>query len=160
VIFRATIAMIALATSVAADDWTSKRPEHVRVEPVQAVVVRPGGTATAEVRFRVVDGFHINSSKPTSELLIPTVLTVNGSKELKVGKVVYPPGHDFALKFSPNEKLNVYSGEVSLKVPVTALRRANSASHKLTGALRYQACDDSSCFPPRTMTFEIPVQVR
>jgi thiol:disulfide interchange protein DsbD len=142
-----------------AQDWAAKRPAHVSVAPVQAVTVTPARPAVATVRLRVAPGFHINSSRPSSDLLIPTVLTVSAVPQVRVGKVAYPPGRDFTLSIAPGEKLNVYTGEVALTVPLTAARPPAPGAYTLKAELRYQACDDSSCYPPRTIAFEIPVTV-
>ena len=153
-----TIVLITTATLAFAQDW-SKKPQHVTISPVAAVTVTAARPANAIIRFRVAPGFHINSSKPNSELLIPTVLTVSPLPQVKAGKVVYPAGHDFTLKAAPSEKLNVFSGDVSLNVPISAAKPLAPGSYTLKADLRYQACDDNSCYPPKTVSIEIPVTV-
>jgi DsbC/DsbD-like thiol-disulfide interchange protein len=142
-----------------AQDVLSKRPAHVTLEPVAPVTLRGAKGASAEVRFKIRDGFHINSNKPNSDLLIPTEIVLTSSREVKAGKPVYPAGHDFALTFSPQEKLNVYSGEVLVPVPLSAGKPIKAGTYSLKGELKYQACDDRSCFPPKTVAFEVPVRV-
>jgi hypothetical protein len=148
-----------LATCLFAQDVFSKRPAHVTLEPVSQVTIRGAKPARAEIKFRIRDGFHVNSNKPNSDLLIPTEVNVTAIPQIKPGKPQYPAGHDFALTFSPNEKLSVYSGEVSVDLPLTAGRPMQPGSYKLKGELKYQACDDRSCFPPKTLPLEIPVKV-
>ena len=41
------------------------------------VQVKAGGSTTLELDFRIGSEFHINSNKPQSELLIPTVLKLS-----------------------------------------------------------------------------------
>ncbi len=156
-------AVLMLTWPAVAEDWTSSatkpRTPHVAVEPVQPVTLTPGKTAKADIRFRVAPGFHINSSKPTSELLIPTIVEFLPIPQVKIGKVTYPPGKDFVFKAAPDEKLNVYSGEVVVTVLLSAAKPLSPGTYQLQGDLRYQACDDQSCFPPKTVRVEVPVVV-
>jgi hypothetical protein len=51
------------------------------------------------------------------------------------------------------EKLNVYTGEFVLHAHLTA----QPGEHELQGAFRYQACDNSSCMPPKTLPVSVTV---
>jgi DsbC/DsbD-like thiol-disulfide interchange protein len=155
-----TFAFVAtMALGLFAQDILSKRPAHVTVDPVAPVTIQGAKPAVAQVRFRVRDGFHVNSNKPNSDLLIPTEIVLTAIPEVRAGKPEYPAGHDFALTFSPNEKLSVYSGDVTVPIPVTANKPMRPGSYVLKGELKYQACDDRSCFPPKSILLEIPVKV-
>jgi thiol:disulfide interchange protein DsbD len=61
---------------------------------------------------------------------------------------------------APDEKLNVYSGDVTVTVLLSAAKPIVPGSYKLPGTLRYQACDDRSCFPPKSLALEIPVVIQ
>ncbi|HVH87167.1 MAG TPA: hypothetical protein VM912_10600, partial [Terriglobales bacterium] len=52
------------------------RPTHVYVtfEGASPATVSSNKPAEVDLSFRVKDGFHVNSNKPNSELLIPTTL--------------------------------------------------------------------------------------
>ena len=118
-----------------------------------SVEVEAGKPEVVELRFRVEDGFHINSHAPKDELLIPTVLTISGAK---VVGTEYPKGMPFKLGFGDGEVLDVYQGEFRVKVTLVAAKGASS----LVGALRYQACDKSVCLPPRTVPVKVAVTGR
>jgi hypothetical protein len=47
----------------------------------------------------------------------------------------------------------VYQGEFRVRLRITARKGALS----LTGGLRYQACDNAACYPPRTLPLRIAV---
>jgi cytochrome c biogenesis DsbD-like protein len=112
------------------------------------VAGRPG---VLELRFRVVDGFHVNSHTPKSEMLIATTLTLQPADGVKEGTLKYPAGQPYAFPFDPSDKLDVYAGEFMVKLPVVA----TAGEHTVVGSLRYQACDNASCYPPMT----VPVKV-
>lgn len=132
----------------------------VTVQESAAIKVRPGARAVAPLRFRIADGFHVNSNQPDSDLLIPTSLKLTPPPGFLIGKMVYPKGKPFALEFAPAEKLSVYSGEILIKVPVTVSRKMKKGSYEITGELSYQACDNHSCYPPKTAVVKVPVEVR
>jgi len=114
-------------------------------------VVKAGKPAVLELKFKVVDGFHVNSHLPKSELLIPTQLKLEPAAGVKASAVVYPAGHVFSFSFDPKEKLDVYSGPFALTLPVVA----EAGEHTVEAVLRYQACDNAACYPPKSL----PVQV-
>jgi hypothetical protein len=104
-----------------------------------------------ELRFRIHDGYHINSHQPHEKTLIPTQLMVVDGEGVNVSAVDFPPGTDTSFAFAPKEKLSVYTGMVTLRAHLTV----TPGGHLLQGALRYQACDANACMPPHS----IPVAV-
>ena len=127
------------------------RAGHVRfiAEPA---TVPAGKSATLQMHFRVDSGFHINTHTPKSEMLIPTKLAVEDGPGVNVTGVDFPQGTLFSFSFEPKEKLDVYTGDVTLVAHLTA----QSGSHTLKAAFRYQACDNSACYPPKLLPVELP----
>jgi hypothetical protein len=113
--------------------------------------VAAGKRSVVELNFRVVDGFHVNSHTPKSELLIPTQLALQPVAGVKVAAIEYPAGTAYSFSFDASEKLDVYSGAFTVKLPVLA----DAGEHTLRGTLRYQACDHAACYPPKSL----PIQV-
>jgi thiol:disulfide interchange protein len=118
---------------------SAKLQRYVIYEGV-AQVAKAAKTSVLELHFRVRDGFHVQSHTPKSELQIPTVFELQPADGVRAAEVVYPA-----------EKLDVYTGSFTVKVPVVAA----AGEHTLDGVLRYQACDSTVCYPPETL----PVQV-
>ena len=118
-----------------------------------------GQSATAALRFRVADGYHINSNKPKSELLIPTELKLEAPVGMRISAVSYPEGSEFALSFDLSEKLSVYSGEFVVTAKLNALRGARAGSYPLNGVLSYQACNDRACFPPKKLPVSLELKI-
>lgn len=117
----------------------------------ESQAIRAGKRSVIEMRFRVVDGFHVNSHTPKSELLIPTKVDLQPAAGVKAETAEYPAGTSYSFSFSPNEKLDVYAGDFTVKLPVVA----RAGQHEIDGTLRYQACDHAACYPPRSL----PIQV-
>ncbi len=130
---------------------TKPQREYVTYAAEPAVVVA-GRRSIVEVHLLVGDGYHVNSHVPKSELLIPTTLKLEPADAPKVGEVEYPKGMTFRFATNPGEALDVYTGAVVLRVPVTA----PTGDYVLKGTLRYQACDQKACYPPKALPIAVP----
>jgi len=117
----------------------------------EQVSVAAGKDAVIDLHFKVNEGMHINSHAPRDKYLIATRLIVAEMPGMKIGPVEFPAGSDYTLAAMPSDKLSVYTGEFVVRVHV----QAAAGQHMFEGALRYQACDTNSCYPPR----EAPIAV-
>jgi DsbC/DsbD-like thiol-disulfide interchange protein len=122
----------------------------------EAQTVVANKPAVVKLRFRVDPGFHINSHAPKSDMLIPTKLLVEEGDGVTVSDVDFPAGTPYSFAFEPKQKLDVYTGEVTL----TAHVKIAPGSHTMKGALHYQACDQAACYPPKTLPIEQPVSAK
>lgn len=155
------VVLLALCTSFAQTDALRGRNKgYVTADSAPTITLSAGKTSQVDVHFRVNPGYHVNSHTPSSELLIPTKLDFKPLDKIKAGKIVYPPGEQLALPFSPSEKLSVYTGDIIAQVPVIAAKDVAPGQYSLKGELQYQACNDNSCFPPKNLPVEITVVVR
>jgi hypothetical protein len=157
------VAMLLVAAAAAQDVGSFSRPKpsptnRVSVLAPKLVQVPQGGKATTTLEFQVARGYHINSHKPGSELLVPTVLSLNAPTAIAVG-VQYPDGRDFSLPVDPTEKLNVYTGDFAVNATVAASRAMRPGRYRVHGMLKYQACDDRACYPPAQLPLAFDVQV-
>jgi DsbC/DsbD-like thiol-disulfide interchange protein len=132
-------------------DAPAPRAKWYVVYAAEPHVVTAGKRSVLELNFRVVDGFHVNSHTPKSDLLIPTKITLQPATGVKAEEVEYPAGQSYSFSFDPSEKLDVYSGAFTVKLSVVA----EAGAHTVEGTLRYQACDHAACYPPKSL----PVQV-
>ena len=132
------------------------KPKQYITYAAEEQVVKPGKKAVVELRFKVADGFHVNSHTPKSELLIPTNLTLPPAAGVKAAAIEYPAGTEYSFSFEPNEKLDVYSGGFTLKVPVVV----EAGSHTVSGVLRYQACDNAACYPPKSLPVAVVISAK
>jgi DsbC/DsbD-like thiol-disulfide interchange protein len=132
-----------------ADSGAAAKKGHV-VLLSDALEVEAGKPAVVELRFRVDQGFHVNSHTPASDLSIPTVLKLENASGVKVLGEEYPKGSAFKLA---DDTLDVYQGEFRVRLRVVVPKGQST----LKGGLRYQACDNAACFPPRTLAVNVAV---
>jgi thiol:disulfide interchange protein DsbD len=114
---------------------------------VSGRLLREGGTLVGEVT--IAPGWHVNAHEPRDRFLVPTELTVTAPAGVAVGTVEYPPPVERKLAFS-EAPLLLYEGTVRLRAPVSG-----GPSGAFSASLRYQACDDARCLPPRTLALSL-----
>ena len=127
---------------------------YVSLDPVAR-----GSSFQLAVVLKIRNGFHINARKPSAEYLIPTDLRATLPAGFKsAGEVSYPKGelHTFSFTKTP---LNVYEGNVVLRVPLTAQPDAPLGPQKIPLKLHYQACSQEVCLPPVTLDVDAPLTV-
>jgi hypothetical protein len=125
--------------------------------PVVTFKADPGGfkgdSTVVRVRVIIPKGWHIQSDAPLDEFLIAT--EVRGMGEgLRFGKPVFPKP---LLKDFPalGGKVALFEDTVDVRLPARALKAKTSkktlasAIEKSVVTLRYQACNDSQCLPPK-----------
>ena len=129
------------------------------VAPVPLVSAMRAAQTMVNLNFRVPPGYHINSNTPKSEFLIPTALKMDLPTDIILGKIEYPPGEEASFPFSPDEKLSVYSGDFTIALGVHPLHSVVPGKYVMHGVLRYQACDNAACYPPKTLPVSFEVKV-
>ena len=122
-------------------------------------VVAPGHSAPVQFTFHVIEPYHVNSSQPLAPELIPTQLHFSLPGEIALGKMQYPAGKLMSFPFDPSTKLSVYSGDLAIKGVVLAPGQASSGTYTIHGELKYQACDNNACYPPKKLPFAFNVKV-
>ena len=129
------------------------RPEAVTYLFPEQVTV-PAGKATAvALHFRIAQGLHIQSHKPSDEDFIPTEFSIPAGAGVRLEAAAFPPGAEMTLPIDPKMKLSVYTGEFVIQARIAA----TAGDHLVQGKLRYQACDQTQCMPPKTINVAIDV---
>lgn len=131
----------------------------VTAAPIAKVTVVPGGKAKLDMMFRVMPGFHINSNKPASDLYIPTVVHFDVPTDISVIGLQYPEGELLSFPFDPDTKLSVYTGDIPVNGTVMAAKSTPKGTYRVHGNLRYQACDNRSCYPPTNVPIQFDVTI-
>ena len=125
--------------------------------PMKAVAAR-NGVLTAKIAVQVRNSYHVNSNTPNDEYLIPLILTGESSL-LDPRETVYPKPEMQSFSFSA-KPVSVYSGVFEIVTRFAVPAKAPLGSAVVGGKLRYQACNDTMCLPPRTLDVRLPVELR
>ncbi len=151
--------LVAVMTSSLALAQSRGGPSVTLVSAPLTPITR-GSAGLVKLRFHISGGYHINSNKPKEEFLIPTVLKLDAPTDIAITKTTYPPGEDRAFDFDPNDELNVYTGDFTVTVGVRPLRDVVQGKYAIHGSLKYQACDNRACYPPKTLPVDFEVKVQ
>jgi len=123
------------------------------------VIGKRGAAVQAKIPLAVRPGFHVNSNTPNEEYLIPLKLTWKATGALEGGQIAYPKPSLEKYEFS-EKPLSVFTGNFDVVANFKVAANAPAGPGAAVGQLRYQACNDRACFPPKTIDVAIPYQVQ
>ena len=125
------------------------------IVPPAPVKLSNGEELRLPVQVRVRRGYHINSSEPAEEYLIPTQIVWDAGT-LEIVSVEYPEAEIVTYDFS-EKPLSVYSGEIEIVTVLRAPAKGALPSGTLAGRLHYQACNDKACLAPTSTEISVPI---
>jgi hypothetical protein len=120
--------------------------------------VARGGSVKGTVVLSIPGGLHVNSNRPNSEYAIPTTVRISAAGA-KLSAVSYPRGKNRKFQFSENA-INVYEGTASFSFNLTVPANFKGNVVKVRAVVRYQACTDEVCYPPRNKEVTLTARVR
>lgn len=152
-------AVLAVSLTFAPAPAAQENEQIVEVKSALARdVVHPGETFKAAVILKVQAGYHINDNTPLDEFMFPTSVSIEDGPEFEVVEIYYPAGRRARYSYSETE-LVVYDGEAVLGVLLKAKDGLAPGAKTIKAVLGYQACDNTSCLPPKELPFEISIPV-
>ncbi len=131
---------------------------YLSVAPPQKVIAKRGAIAQARLDIRLMSGFHVNTDKPEDEYLIPLRLRWEPGP-LTAVEIVYPKGEMKKYAFS-DKPLSVFTDKFQIVTRFKVDPKAPAGPGLLTGKLRYQACTEDRCFPPKTVDVKLPYSIQ
>ncbi len=133
--------------------------DHVRTRVFLAHDRLPAGKpCRVAVVIDVERGWHINTNAPPADFLIPTAVTVRSAHGTKAAGLKFPAGKDMAVA-GVDRPIPVYEGRVVVFGTLEIPREAAGRTEELTVEVKFQACDDVNCLPPKTtkLVGKVPV---
>jgi hypothetical protein len=136
--------------------------EQVEVEvTIDGDSLPMGVTRHVVAVFRVPEGQHLYGA-PVPEGLVPASIELDEVEGVVSSAPLAPPASPLTLTGS-GDTLQVYEGDVVLRLPVTQNARA---MHKdddgryvtISGRVHWQACDDAECFLPDSLPFSFRIE--
>ena len=153
----AAVAALVASTSMAAAQ--AARP-RASVQPATAeVTLAPGATVDLVLNVSMPPEVHVQAHQPKDPLLIPTVLTVEAPAGLGVESIAYPAPTEFTQAARPDPLL-VLGPSFDIRVRLSVAADTAEGLRSVPVVLRYQACNDTVCFPPARATAAWSLTVR
>jgi thioredoxin:protein disulfide reductase len=133
------------------------QPGVLNYSPPRKVVAKPGEAVDSALPVELRPGYHVNSNTPSDDYLIPLRLTWDPGP-LEATSFTFPKPLMEKYKFS-EKPLSVFTGDFQIVTRFKAAAKAAPGPATLTGKLRYQACNDSMCLPPKTLDVSLQVEI-
>ena len=125
-----------------------------------APAIFKGDSTLLIAHIRLPAGWHIQSDAPLDSFLVATSLVMEG-EGLKFGKPAFPKA---TLEEMPalGGKVAVFNGELDIKAVTkkSSSKTTVEALKKVKVSLRYQACNNTQCLPPRVVEAVLEGKVR
>lgn len=126
---------------------------HLNVDRLPA-----GSSCRIAMVLDIKQGWHINQNPPDPDFQMPTTFTMKTKHGSKLLNVKYPKGHKYSPPGSP-EPIVVYEGQVVLLGTIEVPEEAAGKTEEFDLLVRYQACSNDRCEPPKTLTLKGKVEV-
>jgi hypothetical protein len=130
---------------------------HLTVGALTTITGTRNAAVQAKIPVSIDSGFHVNRDKPLDEYLIPLSLTWSATGALEAGKVIYPKP---SMEKVADKPLSVFTGNFYLFANFKVAANAHAGIGAAVGKLRYQACNSTTCFPPKTVEITAPYQIQ
>jgi len=155
---------VALLPALGAVCWTvavargTDAKVELEIAPDETVVAR-GAAVGVEVLGSIARGWHINAHKPNQPFLKPTVLTLTTPEGVSVDPVNYPRPEARTFAFAGGAELLVYQGKLGMTTAVRVPAGFAGERIRIAAVLQYQACDDTTCLRPSSVSAAIELAV-
>ena len=120
------------------------------------LVAKRGESPDFALKVSIRAGYHANSNTPSEDYLIPMKVTWDSTGPLQAGSVTYPKPKQEKFSFSETP-LSIFDGDFEIVTKFQRPANPPLGPGYITGKLRYQACNDKMCLPPKTVEIKLPV---
>ena len=149
-----------LAISLASVCLLAQSSGYLEIGDPQKVAGKRGASVQSKIPVTVKSGYHVNSNPASEEGLIPLTLTWTATGALEAGKVEYPKGTLEKYEFSEGKPISVYTGSFDVVANFKVKGDAPAGPGVVAGKLKYQACSNKACYPPKTIDVTVSYSVQ
>src|SRR5260370_2205730 len=100
-------ALLLFSAPAWAQDNLAPQGPAVKMAPAPVMTVKQGKPVTVPLSFPVPTGYHINSNKHKPNFLIPTVLKLEATTGIILGRTTSPEGHVITSASPPDSNICV-----------------------------------------------------
>jgi hypothetical protein len=159
--FAATIACLCavlLTMAPAGPTGAQDLAPILKAGPQSQTQAKAGAEFPLKLSLVVTDGYHINSTKPEDDSLLPTRLELKKNPVFRLLKVDWPTPHLRKFPYT-DSKIPVYEGKIHPVLHLAAKAGAPAREYRLEVTISYQGCTDTACLMPDELTLQIPVRL-
>lgn len=163
---KATIRRILIGAAIGAPACVTVAQAQGPAQSVQwsaatkpAGTVARGGKLSIELSASVLTGWHVYGFTQSPGGPIPLKIAIDDNPVLlgagAISGTAPVKKHDAAFDLD----IESYTGVFTLRVPVQVKELSVSGRQDVSVAVRFQACNDRTCLPPKTVHVPVPVEV-
>src|SRR5262249_8982567 len=128
-----------------------KKVHKIAAKAYLSVDKLPAGKSCRIAVFVDIDqGWHINTNPPKPKIVIPTELTIQSKGGIKLHDVKYPSASRKLQVPGNDSEQDVYEKQVVIYGVLDVPKNLTSENEEMEIDVRYQACNDQACDPPKT----------
>ncbi len=120
--------------------------------------IHSGSELKVALKIQIEDGWHINSDKPHEDFLIPSSIEIESKEGFTLTLAKFPKAKDLEFQFS-DKPVSVFEGEILLGAILKVPTDLPPGPYSFNVNFTYQACNDMTCMPPKTVIDTINVNV-
>jgi hypothetical protein len=158
--FRTALSAAALALGLSASVAQGPPPQPVQWKALlnPAIPLKAGDRIAIDLSGAVEAGWHVYALSQPAGGPIPLRVSIDenpvaeGSGELQGTAPVKKQDPSF------QQETELYEGDFVLLVPLE-VKHASAGKQSIPLSVRFQACSDRVCLPPRTVHLSVPVEV-
>lgn len=121
--------------------------------------ISPGDSFQLLLRLTIDGEWHVNSSAPIQDYLIPTAVSLDEDSDFIVEEIFYPAGKRMTFAFSPDEPLSVYGDVVWITMLLASSENAGIGTASVQVSVTTQACNDRMCIAPTSQIVSFPIKI-
>ncbi|MGB6485175.1 MAG: protein-disulfide reductase DsbD N-terminal domain-containing protein [Candidatus Acidiferrales bacterium] len=134
--------------------WTATfpSPQHL---------LQSGQKISLALTADIDSGWHVYAfPQPPGSPVIPTEVTVPDGQALTLSGEIKPPKAISQVDPTVGKETDLYENSVTFDLPLKVVsKKARAGKQSLEFDIRYQACNNRLCLPPRTDKVEVPVEI-
>lgn len=155
-----SLALVVLAWSATLHDIPAATDgNEVRAQAFLSLdKLMPGARFQIAAVVDVSHAWHINSNPASIEGLIPTEIKLRPPDFVVFERIEYPKGAATTVAWA-EQPVALYTGRAVIFAQGRVRNDAPLGPVTIEGILRYQACDDKVCLPPRTIPVSVTTEI-
>jgi len=121
--------------------------------------LQPGQKISVALTADIDSGWHIYAfPQPPDSPVIATEVTVRDGQALALSGEIKPPKAQSQMDPTVGKETSIYENSATFDLPLKVARKAQGKQN-LEVDVRYQACSNRMCLPPRTDKVILPVDI-
>jgi len=159
VLSRYTISVVLISISTISPSLAQSSQIQINSEIVlESTAAHAGTSIRGAISVQLEQGYHVNSNAPLDESLIPTVLNLDTPQGIRPVGLVYPEAVLFE-QIGLIEPLAVFGEKFTIGFTLAISKDLPVDEYTIPVTLRYQACDETMCYMPSSLSTTLSLRV-